>query len=54
MCPDHRTSGRLPTKANPEAKRAGLTHLKNVLFTIKIVDFSLFFRVLWVLPGRVL
>lgn len=50
MHPDHRTSGRLSFQINPEAKNAGLILLKKLLFTIKTLNFSFFFRTIWVLP----
>lgn len=50
---DHQTSVRLLSQTNPEAKNAGPILLKNLLFTVRTLYSSLFFRTIWVLPGSV-
>lgn len=47
----HWTSGRWPSQTNPEVQNAGLTLLKNVLFTVRTLNFSLFFQITWLLSG---
>lgn len=49
------TSGRSPSQTNTKAKNATdfFFLLKNVLFTIRALNFSLFFGTLWRLPGSV-
>lgn len=39
---DHQTSGRLPSWTNAEAKNAGLIFPKNVLFTVRTLNFLSF------------
>lgn len=51
MCPEHQTSERFPFWTNPEAKNAELILLKNEFLTLRFLNFSPFFRKLWVLPG---
>lgn len=39
--PDQQSSRGLHSRTNPEAKKAGLTYLKNVLVTIRTLSFFL-------------
>lgn len=49
---DHQIFVRLSSRTSPEAKKAGLILLKNVLFN-RTLSFPFFFSAIWVLPRYV-